>query len=254
MPVPVPSWQGLTTLSEIDTSPEIVLGERVTVTRTFHGPHQTCLRSAPGRGARGTGIAAGLFVAESQIKRERGGRGVLIIRYEPSGQFGGGGLLNQTSLPPNEYYIDQDRFDRPLEKNLRYSDLSEYAIGAVQSAVRNPDGIWGEIFRSPEDFPNQTRFFGANFNRLIELYKKLIRGFTTYSIYPPVMRLVSYSISFPNVSGGGFREFPPLFPTLPRNFEFLRQADKVAWNGSHWRLEKSWVGGPDLDHDVYPAA
>lgn len=246
-----PVWQGLLGLSEIETSPDIVIGERTVVTRTWVGQHSLCLSAAPGRGARGTGIASGLRVTEVAIKKERGARGTLIIKYEPD-QDGGAGIGGQGTLPPNEYHIDQDKFDRELQNHPRYAGLSQSLLNRVTSAIRNPLAAWAQMFADGEAelLPVEDR---PNFDRALELYLKLKRGFTHYPTYPPVIRFVEYSIQFPQgVSVGGFRQDPSdFFIGVPEGVDYLRQADKVSWNGSHWRRELSWIGQADLDRDIF---
>ena len=81
--MPTPIWKGSTALIEQPNSPRWTFGEQIELVRTLKGQYAVCLQSAPGFGAIGTGVAAGLRVRESTVTRERGSIGVLTIAFAP---------------------------------------------------------------------------------------------------------------------------------------------------------------------------
>lgn len=227
-------------LVEQPTSPEYVFGEVVTMTRTYAGSAALCLSSAPMRGAAGTGVASGFKVEESKVSRERGGMGKLVIKYVTDGQPAQGG-----QLPPTEFGIERDKFERALQEHPNYSGLSEALNTAIKTLLETAEG------HSEHATAKALVVGDATAN---ELYLKLRKGFTHYAIYPPVYRETEYSWDPPTgLSAGGFREDPPddlLVP--PTGVDWLREGDKVSFNGTHWQVQRSWIGGPDLDPDIFP--
>lgn len=237
-----PIWRGTDALVEDPTSPEWVFGVHVTCTRTFTGQHAVALLAAPLKGAVGTGTAAGLRVTESRVRRMRGGIGQLVIVYETVGQPGQGGGV----LPPDEVSIEaNNRLERPLEKHPKYSALSAETIQQITDAVES-----GDKAKRAE----AKALFASN-PRAVELFEKLVRKFTHYVIYPPTVKLTSHHWAPPATNGGGNRQVPPISPvTLPAGVDWLREGDALSYNGTHWVLVRTWIGAPDLDVDVYPAA
>ncbi len=227
-------------LHEASNSPEYVFGEVVTMTRTYNGSAALCLSSAPMRGAAGTGVASGYKVEESKVTQERGGMAKLVIKYVTDGEPPQGG-----QLPADEVGLDRDKVERALQEHPNYSGLSEELNTAIKTLLETAEDHSSHADAKALVEADAT----AN-----ELYLKLRKGFTHYVIYPPVYHETEYSWDPPTgLSVGGVRETPPAGAlTLPTGVDWLREGDKVSFNGTHWQVQRSWLGAPDLDADIYP--
>lgn len=235
--------KGSTALIEQPGSPRWTFGESITCTRQFTASdHAVALAAAPMRGAIGTGIVSGYRVRETVVNRVRGGLGELIINYE---NFPGLVPGQGAQLPNDEAEITGDDVERALQRHPRYAGLSQDTLDAINTMLHSAkDGAtWTEI--KPEVVANALA---------LELYLKLRRDFTHYVTPAPVYRLVIYSWTPPtNLSQGTFRQAPPTSPIVaPAGLDWLRKPDRLTWNGSHWVLEKKWIGYVDLDDDIYP--
>lgn len=239
-------WKGSTALEEQATSPAWEFGDRVQMVRTFMGPHALCLSSAPLKGTAGTGPAAGMRVSVSRVQRLRGTVGQLTITYETNGQPAQGG-----QLPPDEVDIEPNKIEKALGKHPLYSTLSDAILEQVKDAAQLP---------KEADRRAAAALFAANATAT-KLYQKLLRDFTHFPLYPPVYRLTLYSWGPPaSLNAGGYRETPPSVPVAPPTvlgiwaLGWIREGDRLAYNGTHWKTQRSWIGIPDLDTDVYPAS
>lgn len=235
-----PLWRGTTALVEDPRSPLWVFGERITLTRVFAGQHAACLAAAPLKGFGGTGIAAGYIVEESRVERDRGGQGKLTIQYTlPGGAAPGQGA----QLPPNEVEFQNERLELALQKHPRYAGIGEALLRDINVVIESTN-------ESTKTDP-LTRI---NANALAkELYGKLQKGNTHYFIYAPVYRVVSHWWGPPSTSGGGYLETPPsvLSVSLPSGLQWLREGDRLAFNGATWQLERKWIGVPEWDAQLY---
>lgn len=206
------------------------------------------------RGSIGTGAAppfgqAGMLVASSEVTRERGGAGVLKINYEwgsTSGEPPGG-----ATLPPEECGISMERIDIPLERHPTYATLAEVEVNAVRQLLQNFHEYAEKV--GPEDV-RQYQDIVADSADAQDLWHKMKRGFTHYPLWVPVYRWRLYYWTPPACTAGGYVEIPGGPVTPPADVDFLRQADSLDYNGSHWVLERSWISGPDIDTDIYPVA
>lgn len=239
--MPSPLYRGdRSALVEQPTSPEYVFGEVVSMTRTYMGSAALCLSSAPMRGATGSGVATGFKVEESKVSRERGGMGKLVIKYVTDGQPAQGG-----QLPDSETSVEYDVIERPLELHSRYAALTtgqRTDIKTVLETSYENDDYQEAVARLIED------------SLALELWEKRLSGFTYFQFFAPTFHLTQYSWDAPETfSAGGYREDPPddlIDP--PVGVDWLRMADRIQFNGTHWQLQSSWKGGPNLDTDVYP--
>lgn len=235
-------WRGTTALIEAPNSPEWIYGDRVVMTRTWSGPHAACLAGAVLKGALGTGAAVGMRVAESKVLRQRGGIGVLVIIYETNGQPSQGG----GQLPPDEIDIDPNKIERAVSEHPMFDALTEKVRGQIDEAVQHAEGTKRDA---------AVALFSGNLLAM-KLYLKLKKHFTHYALFPPVFKLTQHSWGPPgSISAGGYREAPPSLPVnTPAGVQWIRQGDRLRFNGSTWQLEKSWVGAPEWDPDIYPAS
>jgi hypothetical protein len=236
-----PIWSGSSSLIEASDSPDWSFSEKITCTRVFRGPYATALSSAPFPGAAGTGDLLNYYVKSSRVSREERGIGKLQIIYEAGNDtFEGGGP--SALLPPDECGITMERLDRPIETHPRYSMLSDEMVDSVKLLLQNYDEY-------KADYEADVLLDSV----ASEMWSKMKRGFTVYPIWVPVYRWAIHSWTCPSASEGGFIE-TPYGPITGPSIDWLRQADSINFNGTHWVLERSWIGGPEVDTDVYPAA
>jgi len=240
--MPAIIWRGTLALVEQPTSPEYVFGESVQMTRSYSGPHATCLASAPFRGTNGTGVAAGFRVTESKVTRDRGGVGLLTIKYETVGQPSQGG-----QLPVDEFEINGEPTEVALAKHPFFTaltnDLRTKVKTLLETATGNPDHV--------------TALTAVNADALAaKLHDKLKREFTHFPLYPPTYTQVLHYWSPPVISAGGFRQTPPTGlvtpPPTTANDGWIREGDRLGFNGTHWQLTRRWRYVPDLDADIFP--
>lgn len=238
-----PIWKGSSTLEEQPNSPEWVFGDKIQCVRTFRGPYATVLAATPLAGALGTGDQLGLVVAESRIVKEKGEVGLLTVRYEWASTSGN--PSQGTTLPMDECSVTQEKLETALEKHSRYASLTEAELDAVRLLLQNYDQYSAEY---------EATVTGTALAE--ELWQKLKRGFTHYVTYYPVYRWKLYSWTPPTAEKGGFIQDPFGPIAVPADVVWLRQGDQLSFNGSHWVLERSWLGGDAsaIDSDIYPAA
>lgn len=242
--MPTPIWKGTDALIESANSPEWTYGEQVRLIRKFAGQHAVCLTAAPFKGATGTGTAAGMRVAESKVTRQKGGIGELLITYELPG---GAAPAQGAQLPADEAEVQNEKIERALQKHPRYKALSEVLLNHINVLLETSDDSKRATALAAVTASSGPG--GAN-----ELYLKLKRGETHYVIYAPVYRIVLHSWTAPaTLSSGGNRETPPNFPIVPpAGNQWLREGDRMTFNGSTWQVEKKWIGVPEWDADLYP--
>lgn len=234
--------RGSTSLVESPDSPKWTFGDQIVAVRTFAAAqYSVALSAAPLKGAIATGIVSGLRVRESQVGKTRGGQGTLTITYESQpGVIPGQG----SQLPDDEAEVVNEKLERALPKHPRYATLSEAVLDAVHVLLETTDTT-----KRAAALATVTASALAN-----ELYLKLKRGETHYLIYAPVYRLTIHSWSAPlNLEVGGFREAPPTDPILPpAGYQWIREGDRMSFNGSTWVVEQKWLGAPEWDPDIYP--
>lgn len=235
-----PIWRGTSALIEQANSPKWTFGEQIQLDRIFKGPYAVCLASAPGYGAIGTGVATGLRVRESTVTRERGSIGMLVITFEP---FRSAPLEN-IPLPEDTEELRQDHLEYALEKHELFKALTSQDLSDIKTVLETS---WEDKDHQPAvDRINRT--FAAQ-----QLLAKKQKGTTHYFEFPPVYVRKSYTWVEPStLNGGGVIETPNTVRiSLPAGFKFLRQADTLAWNGTHFELKREWIGSQDIDSDLY---
>ena len=240
--MPTVLWKGTVALIEQPNSPEYVFGESVQMTRIYSGPHATCLASAPLRGTIGTGVAAGFRVTESKVARDRGGVGLLTIKYETVGQPPQGG-----QLPADEVEVNGEPTEVALAKHPFFTTLTNDLRTDVKTLLETAE-------ENSTHGPAKTRVAASAL--ATKLYEKLKREFTHFPLYPSTFTQVLHYWSPPALSVGGFRQTPPTGlvtppPTSP-NDGWIREGDRLSYNGTHWQLTRKWRYVPDLDLDIFP--
>lgn len=244
--MPTPIWRGASALVDQPGSPEWTFSENVSMTRTLRGPYALCLASAPGRGAIGTGIAAGLRVTESKVIRERGAIGLLTISF---GVIPGVPFEN-IPLPADTEELTQAQQEFAVEYHPLFAGLGNRIFQNIRTLVETAptSDAAEEAFTELSQLTGETKATAEN------LYRKLQKGITHFALFPPVYTRTSYSWQPPAVvNGGGIIETPfPFQITLPTGYQWLRKGDSVNWNGTHFVTTATWQGGKFFEQDLYP--
>jgi hypothetical protein len=218
-------------------------GEKARVVRIFKGPFDTCVAALPSRWENGTGIAEFLVVAEATVLKEGGGIGTLTITYESSQNPDDNMDHTGEILPPDNASLDFERSDRAIEKNPKYSSLNDADFEDVHLALNAPNAV--ERAKAIQAF--------SSYPLVKNLYETMRRGITHYALWTPVYKWKTYSWTpFTAVTAGGYPEDPSGPIDAPGGVGWLRQGDRENWTGKYWELERSWLGGPDLDLSLYP--
>ena len=233
-------WRGSTALEEQPDSPYWEFGERVVARRIFRGPYALAKSSAPLKGVIGTGIVNGLFVAKSTVTHERGGAATLVIDYESSG----GQPEQGATLPADTAFIDAQQLDLALEKHPRYSGLGTDLLVDVNTLLKTAknDAAYTDA---------KTRVDASAL--ALELFQKMRGGETHYTLWVPVYKITTHHWNAPGgLTTGGFLDSPPTVPaTPPSGYDWLREADRLSFNGSTWTVESVWVAAPNWDTQIY---
>lgn len=247
MPVPPIIWRGSQALTETPTSPQWTFGEQVKCVRTFRAPYPVALASAPGKGALGVGVVAGLRVAESNVQKEKGNIGLLVINYETVP----GVPLNDTPLPPMEEGLNRNRIDFDVRTHPQFASLTERILADINTLLNTApsEDRYEQAFEDLATLPAPTKALAEN------LYDKMRRGIVTYWQFPPEFTRTTYHWTEPTgLSGGGYLETPiPQLIRIPAGFQWLREADALNHNGTFYVLVEKWVGGKNIETDLYQA-
>ena len=241
------------TLTESNDSPTWTFGDKVCLcTRTFTATYAVCLAAALARGSRpvsGTLAtyygSAYLFVEQSTVQRSPAGLAKLTVQYSLYLDANG----NTQDEPADSIFIETQKIEIPLERHERYRDqFTEAKLDAVHNLLATTDDTirttysWVYDSGKPEYTP-----------LLAEFYLKLKRGLTHYPLYVPVVKRRRYFLSLPSgLTIGGFRETPVIPGLELPTADWMREGDSVEWDGRHWVVTSSWLGGDDLDADIYP--
>ena len=242
--MPAVLWKGSIALIEQPNSPEHTQGESITVIRTWKGPHSTCVASAPYRGALGTGLSAGYRVAESRVARERGGIGMLSVKYEAHGQPPG------ATLPPTVEGLTYEPTERALRYHPIFAALTKEDWGYVTTIIETADD-------NPSHADALLRIAalpGAREQLAYKAIGKLQRGQSHYQISQTVYsRTTHYWTAPTGISAGNVRQVPTApGVNLPQGVDWLRLGDEVNFNGTTWERRERFLGAPELDPEIYP--
>lgn len=122
---------------------------------------------------------------------------------------------------------------KKIETHPRYAEVTDDDMRAVRAAVADPESGEPDV--------------GA---RALELYKKLLRGQTEYSIGSPVARLTT-PLAKDDLTAGGtwFREAPPF--AHPDGYEWMKTVDQRRKTGRQYDRVEEWTGAEDWDADIY---
>ena len=236
-----PTWRGPTDqLLEMPDSPTYDSSRNgSTCARVYMGLYSLALAGKLPAETIGTGDMTGWLVQSSRVQRQRGGIGKLTVVY------GGGGTAGAASgeqLPPDRFGCTPFEVNPPLERNNRYSSLTDENFAAVDACIR----VFQKDTRTPVPLTGL----------LLDLFNKKKRGTTNYYL---AGFKYEWTVSNYNVSGtlsvGGFLQTPygPLGSFIPGSFSCLRQADDLKWTGKLYEYTRSWLCAPDghFDSDLY---
>ena len=247
--MPTVTWKGSssymtagvnTTLVEQPNSPTYVFGEKTKCTRRFKGLHSLCLSSAPAKGALGSGAMTGYYVVQSTVTREPKQVGELVIEYEAYASSSG------ATLPPDEFSLKPFETNPKLERNPFFATLTKDDLDQVRDCIENADpALRLDVYNT----------LALSVPLAADLVDKLLAGQETYYLAGWTYSWSSYSWTIPTVSDGGTIETPggPMTGLLGTGIDWLRQADDLDFDGSKYKLTKTWLGGPDghWDTDLY---
>lgn len=123
---------------------------------------------------------------------------------------------------------------KKLEDHPRYSAIDDNDRRKIRAAINNPN---------PDQSP-------AISGLALDLYLKLLRGQTDYSLAVPVIRRTS--TGFVQISSGGawFRQSPPI--SVGGAWQFLKTADRILIQGRTFTRVEEWTGAEEWDADIYP--
>ena len=234
-------WRGTGVLIEQPDSPLWERGDVTRATMKLKGLYALALASMLRKGALGTGAFAGMKVISSTVARERGGVGLLTIVLE-----GPAPEDDDIILPPDEFECDFGQQELDIKKHPNYAALTAEDLWAVDAFINSADFQTVDFFEWLTEGPN-----GPAAESLLE---RLQRGEDHYAIFPPVLRWTSYFLDEPAPNGGGYIEIPPTPSAPTAGWAFLRAGDSISFNGTFWKLTRTWIGSRDWDNEIYPVA
>lgn len=245
MPVPIktPVWKGNKDLIEQPGSPDWqfdVIGTRIL--RRYEGPYAKIKAEIDaGRIARGAVMAdLGDGYVNYPIKSFRfvatgeGDVGRLTITLD---NYSAGAGTVGTNRGESTYEEDWQVLEKPIESHPRYASLLDSALDTIREAIENNESL-----------PASS---GEGAALAEELYKKLLRGQTSYTLYNPVIRITTpYSAKPPKGEAGNLVEAPK---DAPSGWKWRRTAYRRVRPGqnSDWDLVEEITGADEWDLEIY---
>jgi hypothetical protein len=247
-------------------------GDSQAETRIYVASYTVCLAAQKVKGTAGTDDLLGYVIRSSTVEPIRG----LAARLVDVWVAGGDDADPETiALPPDEFSLQSQDLNPPLEKNAFFSmaaaSTTRYnAAGATGTTSAHKTLIawvrqagvladetetnvaWNALIKFVTDNPSDQAMAEA-----LVLADLLRKGTSNYYRASFVYSWTQYSYTLPTFSVGGSVETPggPLASAISGlSLSCLRQADNLAWDGSRYSLTKSWLCGPDgqWDADLYP--
>lgn len=249
---------GATDLQEIPESPvwSFTREKGASLTRTFRAAtFKVAMDNRPPLNAFGVGPYAGMRIVDVQVKQLKGGMGELSWTMQGA-LLGPNGQLPE--LPPDEVSTEPTKEEFRLEIHPRYKGkLSDAFARSIDQALTSDD----EKIRS--DAYQKILSYGTDFttgqNTALEIYEKKLLGQTHFALYMSAYKWTLFSLTTPVIDPGGYPQAPygpvpaPIIPTLGTQAGmWLREADRVDWNGSYWKITRSWLAGINIDVNLYP--
>jgi hypothetical protein len=248
-----------TVLVEDADSPQYNFGEKITCTRKYSGLHSLCLASALYKGI--SGIPANLppayggldmtgwYVAKSTVNKRDKQIGHLIVEWEgPSYGFGS----YPETTKPDTWSLTPTDINPRIELHTRYAAFTKEERAAIRAWVDAPnEEDRDEALASLPAVVNSARLSMA-----YELGEKILSGQDSYYIAGWTYTWTSYYWAIPAVSDGGRIETPtgPMAGLLGTGLVWLRKADEADFDGTIYKLTRTWLGADKWDTDLYPSA
>lgn len=158
------------------------------------------------------------------------GEGRLTIRREISlGEMGDTG---------GSVEVEWIELRKKIETHPRYNDLTDDDLRTIRAAVADPEA------GQPESLGE------AGKELALELYKKLLRGQTEYSIGAPVARRTT-PMRRDDLSAGAtwFLQDPPF--QHPSGYQWMKTLDTRRRTGRAYERIEEWTGAEEWDPDIY---
>lgn len=170
----------------------------------------------------------------TSLSPTEGGNGSLeivtsVAMEVPNSRYGFGGAA-QTTIE-----IEWVELRKKLETHPFFEGVSDEDRVKIKQAIDNPD-------------PGQSPALSG---MALELYLKLLRGQTEYSMAVPVVRRTTHRPSSTNAQGAWFRDSPPV--SVPGGWEWLKTANRITTAGRDVNRVEEWTGAEEWDTDIYPA-
>jgi hypothetical protein len=232
-------WHGTGVLQEQPNSPRWSYAETVQATQIFRGLYELARASALRKGTLGLGQFVGMRVASSTVEHERGGVGTLTIVWE--------GLAvseneneGDVQMPPDEIDVSYEQQELDIRKHPYFAALTSSDLAGAKAYVEAGDPVTLAELQS----------LGGD-SLVNDLILRLQRGQENYVVYAPVIRHTSFFLNPPALDGGGYVDFPSIPGGAPSGWQYLRAGDSMSWNGSFYKLTRSWQAAPSWDNLLY---
>lgn len=231
-------------LIEQQTSEELVLADRSTLTDIYKGTVALCASSALPRGTFGTGFRLGFVCTSSKSTPLEKGIAQLVINWEA------GGVNATLPLRNDEFDLQPAELYPRIERNPLFTGITTATLALAYQAVQGPNPFSrasAESSIAALGDSNQVTLGQA-------LVAKMKNGEETYYLAGQRYVWTNYSYTFPTggsslpLSLGGIVQAPlgPLFGLFAANTS-LRLADAVqsaGVNGSCYKIMRTWIIAP----------
>ena len=208
-------------------------------TQIFRGMYALARASAMRKGTIGLGEFTGMRVASCVVEHERGDAGTLTVTWE--------GLAvtededeGDVQMPPDEIDVSYEQQELDIRKHPYFAALTSSDLAGAKAYVEAGDPVTLAELQSLGSDPLVN-----------DLILRLQRGVENYVVYAPVIRHTSYFLNPPWLDGGGYIDFPSIPGGAPSGWQYLRAGDSMTWNGSFYKLTRSWQAAPLWDGALY---
>lgn len=247
MAAPTPTWVSPVTIVEAPDSRLNEWNERICFTQVLDGTYTACLAGMLNRGTVGTptGTAGAWIVESSSVKRERGQKARLTIKWQGA-----------TVLPPQEAGFTPENLQMPTSRNQMFASLQPEDISLVQRA-------YDALTAAGQNSSIKAFASSENPDLCKQLFDKLASGHETYYVASVRYSWTSFYAygSQPALNLGGYVDVPagPFSSQAigDGSISWLREADEhrlVSGLFNIVAVTRHWLGGPtgQWDLDLYP--
>jgi hypothetical protein len=228
------TWRGSTAIQEDPNSPEVAVTQSgVNVVRIFNGQYSVLAGVPIIRGA----IYPDGQLDEGNLKKAPGGRGILVMKFVP---FSFAGIDSPGGIQEVEWLEVQKK----LETHPRYSPG-----GTAELTEDDLDKI--EQWRNAANATERHTAFVALSTNAVDFVTKVARGQDSYVVYAPVARQTLKLTSEPTPQPCGVIQSPPPLIAIG-GYQYLKTADRVSGQSTHWEQTREWTGAAFWDSEIYP--